>query len=422
MKYSGLGMICLVAAVVQGCSFIPDQLLEKDVSPYVNLPGMKDWTKSGVVRVLLVHGMGDHPFGFDNKTQQPVLLGPHTYAVSSDMFANSSPGSPFFLDATNAAENSHFQNFIPKLAGQLGYGAELKDQSEFEPIYDPEQSGGKRSVVGYWFSRSYSDSAQSPTKIKFYVVEYAFAGAVKKESQFGSWDGRSVIGHFQDFDPKIDSYRHKLNRQLKLSIVDWGLGDASLYLGKYGDKYRFAVGTVIKKVEGDLQEPDHLAIITESLGSTVTLDALRELQSGRIASHGRRSDRLLKMLQNPRSPKVEEGSKIAFYMCANQFGLLHMAGRNISPRTLTPLTEFDQSLRSTTKIPLLSFTDPDDLLSYWVDPALRHFEVCNVLVRNKNIEYLPGVLGLVYPLSAHLDYDQNPIVLKMILEGSHSGK
>jgi hypothetical protein len=43
-------------------------------------------------------------------------------------------------------------------------------------------------------------------------------------------------------------------------------------------------------------------------------------------------------------------------------------------------------------------------------------------VRNKNIEYLPGVLGLVYPLSAHLDYDQNPIVLKMMLEGSHSGK
>jgi len=98
-----------------------------------------------------------------------------------------------------------------------------------------------------------------------------------------------------------------------------------------------------------------------------------------------------------------------------------VAGRNISRRTVTPLTEFDQSLTSTTKIPLISFTDPDDLLSYWVDPALHHFEVCNVIVRNKNIEYLPGVIGLVYPLSAHLDYDQNPIVIKMMLEASHSG-
>ena len=36
------------------------------------------------------------------------------------------------------------------------------------------------------------------------------------------WDGPSIVGYFQDFDPKIASYRLKLNRQLKQSIVDGG--------------------------------------------------------------------------------------------------------------------------------------------------------------------------------------------------------
>lgn len=421
LKYSISLTVCLIAAVIQGCSFIPNEFLEKDVAANANLPAVKTWTESGVIRVLLVHGMGDHPFGFDNQTQQPNLLGFHTYAALNESFANSLPDSKIISDATDAAKNSHFQNFIPKLANQLGYGVELKQRSEFHPIYDPEHSDGKRSAVGYWFSRSYGESEQSATKIKFYVVEYAFAGAVKKESQFGSWDGQSIAGHFQDFDPKIDGYRHKLNRQLKLSVVDWGLGDASLYLGKYGEKYKFAVSTIIKKVEDDLQEPDHLAIITESLGSTVTLDALRELQSGRILSSARKSDRLLQLLRNPRSPRFGEGAKVAFYMCANQFGLLHVGGMKITRETVTPLTELDQTLASTTKIPLVSFTDPDDLLSYWVNPRLHHFDVCNVLLRNKNVEYLPGILGLVYPVSAHLNYDQNPIVFNMILNGTEKG-
>jgi hypothetical protein len=56
------------------------------------------------------------------------------------------------------------------------------------------------------------------------------------------------------------------------------------------------------------------------------------------------------------------------------------------------------------------FIDPDDLLSYWVNPELHHFNVCNVLLRNRKYDFAD-------PLAAHLNYDQNPIVLKMMWEG-----
>jgi hypothetical protein len=170
---------------------------------------------------------------------------------------------------------------------------------------------------------------------------------------------------------------------------------------------------------GSRVERDDFVLITHSLGSRATLDAMQ-----RLANLPIRADARLKRIADAFADR-----EVQVFMLSNQLPLLE-AGREgqqvtgqigayCGPGATKPGRFF-------AKTHLIAFSDPNDLMSYPVPDrfAERFIEsrlcpsVTNVTINVANVSSLLGLGELANPMSAHIGYDADERVGGLIAQGA----
>lgn len=234
--------------------------------------------------------------------------------------------------------------------------------------------------------------------------------------------------------------RALINGEIKTSVLNDGLSDATLYLGAYQTVMRRGVmiglcaflDGVFANDQCNPISTSHasVALISESLGSYMLFDAIEALDRSNANSPA--GEPLFRRLRQ-------------FYMFANQIPLLELAELKPHPGapetaalsiTSSKLSAFlDRVRRShaprrpervkpaeTAPLEIVAFSDPNDLLSYELrrenyreagaDP--HSFQTANILYPNATAWF-----GLFAdPLTAHTGYSSNPEVLDLVVCGA----
>ncbi len=236
-------------------------------------------------------------------------------------------------------------------------------------------------------------------------------------------------------------HRAKINEDLK-KYLNETLPDSSIYLGPIGDRmlassvqsfcwmshFTFdqlpnnADRTCTTHPEDALQslQNENFAFITNSLGSRIAIDSLQLIaEKMQMKTTDKATVEALKALQN---------KEITIFMLANQLPLLQMGKK--PPRhqgeekafCIPDGLKYDERLFK--KLYVVAISDPNDLLSYGLQPESVDSYLDSALcpeVSNVSITTVPtfdlGIGELANPLSAHTQYQSNPYVLDLIVEG-----
>jgi hypothetical protein len=223
-------------------------------------------------------------------------------------------------------------------------------------------------------------------------------------------------------------HRASLNGMLKTKVNDC-LSDAVVYAGQNGDPIRAAMKLAFCREIGGapaagpscdltgaaLDRP--IALITESLGSKILLDAAQ-------AVYEEAADARAAMTQRFASVQM-------IYLMANQIPLLdmanpvlphgsslgHMIGMMNQARSGLPPDRLATMAAPT----VVAFTDPNDVLSYRLVSTMldvSRARLINVIASNETTWF--GLLE--WPDSAHCGYAGNPAVIGLIARGHKVGE
>jgi len=223
--------------------------------------------------------------------------------------------------------------------------------------------------------------------------------------------------------------RASLNGKLKDGLLNDCLSDALIYQGESRRSIRTSMVAAITRVIGDSETkaraagvaPGPLMLVTESLGSKVTFDALADMVEGSASP------------QSKSAGESAVGRLRLVMMRANQLPILGLAdqsadvaGARISAADPVPEDALTRLLRltdrpmltegSVSKLSLVAFTDPNDLLSYRLQAsryASSRVDVADVLVSNDSTYF--GFLER--PDTAHTGYRSNAAVAGLIACG-----
>lgn len=236
--------------------------------------------------------------------------------------------------------------------------------------------------------------------------------------------------------------RATLNDAVKSTVMNLCLVDAVVYSGSNGDDLRdrmreevcVALGGTL--LPGNLcdttaAEPIRLAIVAESLGSKLAFDAARFLWK---KLNEPSAD--AKVAAMRASFEQQLGRTAAIYLISNQIPLLDPAnpiggtapaGSTADGASESSLGDFLEIVTQSRMevmgaaaqargLPVIAFTDPNDLLSYRLMPQVLHVDgtlLVNMLVSNG-----PAYFDYVErPDDAHCGYAYNPYVLGALIQG-----
>jgi hypothetical protein len=229
-------------------------------------------------------------------------------------------------------------------------------------------------------------------------------------------------------DGECRPVRAKLNGYFKDNLFDDCLSDVMIYQGQSRDTMRDQMIQAITRILEQSQEranqagaqPGPLVLVTQSLGSKMTFDALAQM--------------LRDAAPQVRSAGVSAMDRLAvIFMEANQLPILGLADQVVRspgaavddakpapiPGSLVQILRFksqrEQILSDRAKMDLVAFTDPNDLLSYRLQPSLYNvpgIDVADVLVSNDSTYF-----GLLESPMTHSHYPGNPDVARLIACG-----
>lgn len=165
-----------------------------------------------------------------------------------------------------------------------------------------------------------------------------------------------------------------------------------------------------------------LSIITHSLGSQISIDAL-QLLAERVASLSQAEQSLKKVSQ------ALKNKQFPIYMLANQLPLLQLGVE--APKISNKISEYctpnglHYADRIIDKTSIYAFSDPNDLLSYAIEPSFADHRIDSRIcptVTNINIEVakkidLFGLAEVANPAEAHTNYDADERVINLIAHG-----
>jgi len=211
--------------------------------------------------------------------------------------------------------------------------------------------------------------------------------------------------------------RATLNARLKDTLMNDCLSDALIYQGESKAAINQAFINAITQVTAEQASRNAgktvpLVLISESLGSKMTFDALNLMAGHPADSSSKRAG----------DDAIERISYL--YMGANQLPILSLADRSATLSLLADGKRDDalnrllsaQKTRSLVpKITVVAFTDPNDQLSWWLQPAnySNKAAIANVLVSNDKTYF--GYLE--NPYTAHTTYLENDDVTRAIMCG-----
>lgn len=445
-------LLFLLAALSSGCA---QRSLDRDAVAFSSAPsaqtgetviGLRERFDrmagpDAVMRILVVNGMATDAHGYSFELQQEIAerLGePHCAA-----------------DRRIALDPPAF------IAGHID-----GERLEFPPA---------TMRVTQW-----SSGRSEPTKLIFYETlwtPYAdaftdeFLAPFETDLRFGSNPEWIPCGgepeRLSDAERRVEGRnrppRALLNALMKDDVMVAGLTDAVLSVGPLGAAARDAIRQSICLMAADALElpprPDdaprcqltretldrfggadgvaaHLgmrefAYLTYSLGSFMLLDSLDEF---RLWPGDLGSPELTCQLMEPLL------NETPVYMFSNQVSLLLTAhphfgcdpdgscdlygefgGRRLllaDPRDREREGDGSQACRIDTRLEVVAFNDPNDIMGYRVPDFLAESplieRVVNVRVRNPSF-WVPGLLA--NPVAAHSNHGNNPAIIEFILEG-----
>lgn len=257
---------------------------------------------------------------------------------------------------------------------------------------------------------------------------------------------------YQGSSKALAGQRRKFNRILKDDLVNYGFSDAVMYLGPAGDEIRTAVGGAMCSAALDAAgysfeeqgasvnkedicslandtsiQLNQFAFVTESLGSKIVFDLMREAQ------------------RDNRDTIIDElisGSEV--YMLANQLALL-----SLSDLSVTPQPALTRSASTEDRPRLVAMSEINDFLSYELVPFIEQIQrrtfkngrassgLKTAQQRQDTIEKLgfdmvdvrlefadkliPVLNGFVDPKDAHSGHAGEEEIMKLILCGAKNG-
>jgi len=269
---------------------------------------------------------------------------------------------------------------------------------------------------------------ESSQEMLFY--ELTWDSIVDKEKQILSFD----------YSTEASVKRAPFNHTLK-TFINNTVPDALIYNTKYRGPIQLSVSQAIcwilsekwenlptnRESHCNVSDSNYMsqfdqgsfAIISHSLGSRISLDALQE--SMRITSERPGYENVIEKFKN---------KPMYLYMLSNQLPLLQI-GQDL-PQVHDQARSFCRSEgdkydeRFFEKLQIVAFSDPNDLFSYAVSPdyANRYIDsrlcpaVTNVTIQVAEVRsFLLGTSEVANPLVAHSDYEIDSRVLKMLVSG-----
>ena len=243
-----------------------------------------------------------------------------------------------------------------------------------------------------------------------------------------------------DYSTEASVKRAPFNHTLK-TFINNTVPDALMYNSKYRVPIQLSVAQAIcwilsekwenlphnRKSHCNINDPSYLsefdqsnfAIISHSLGSRISLDALQESMQY-ISGQPGYEDVIEKFKNKP----------MYLYMLSNQLPLLQLGQElpQVHDQVKSVCTaegdKYDE--RFFEKLQIVAFSDPNDLFSYTVSPgyANRYIDsrlcpaVSNITIQIAQVRnFLLGTSEVANPLAAHSDYEIDSRVLKMLVSG-----
>ncbi len=395
MKLLSIIFFFVALAVLNGCaSFgkgVTEAILEQQQSVDTRICEIKGKAFDGLkphlevndndrdVKVLMVHGVGDHQPGYASE-------------------------------------------FLDKLVHELNLNVTTQSSKNIQ-ITDPNSISKKLGNLR--ISRFLSHDLKQ--ELLFYELTWSEITA----------DDKKILDY--DNSGEFSFKRAEVNDLLKKFTNDTG-PDPIIYLGqKRDDILRAFAQSFCWMINGDWASlpddvekeckllnieslhQDSFAFVSHSLGSRIVIDGLQ-----RIATV------LAQDSSNPKQIRLVEALKqktIPIYMMSNQLPMLQLGRKvpkihNQRQAYCTPEGEKYQA-RMLKQTSIIAFSDPNDLLSYTIPVEfVQHYldsrlciDVTNIQINVAPIYDVFGLGSLANPVEAHIGYDSDDRVVGLIAKG-----
>lgn len=400
MKNTKLIAIAVSSILLSGCSSfgkgITEAILEKQeekdsrmcevwgdgfkgLHPYLE-------SKNGLMKVLMVHGVGDHKPGYATE-------------------------------------------FFEKLAKELDLTVTTRSHKNIK-LSSPKTEG--KPLGNLRINRFMSKDRRR--ELLLYELTWSEITAKQKE----------VLAY--DNSGEYSFRRAEINDMLKNFSNDTG-PDPIIYLGESrGDILRAFNQSVCWMTYGNWDKlpkssdksctlpdvsaitNDHYAFVSHSLGSRITIDGMQGITS--LVENGEITENTSYLVD---IQKEFKNKKIPIFMMSNQLPMLQL-GRKL-PEISNQESEYCEpkgmhySERVLAKTRIIAFSDPNDILSYALPPTFieKYFdsrlciEVTNVNINIAHVYDVFGIGNLANPMEAHIGYDTDDRVVALIAKGIGKG-
>ncbi|MEE9392303.1 MAG: hypothetical protein V3W41_07345 [Planctomycetota bacterium] len=290
--------------------------------------------------------------------------------------------------------------------------------------------------VGEVEHQDFSDGKRYFGRLKRYCFRNQ-AGDKELNAWVYFWTGVTtpVKQRYLDYDREGGPGRLEVNGELKRRIVNKNFADVVLYLGPHGKAIRSGLRQTLEMMiedgggntSGALAFQRRFAFVTFSLGSRMLLDTVAAMAESAAPRH------------RDVAEQIAEGFS-GYFMLANQFALLELLqfsyekgqardADEISVVLSPQVTAFDKLLRRAEdsvpgkpRVPIVAFSDPNDILSYDIPPWMkeafpgRFVNVSHHVV--KTGYWIPFFGAVASPERAHNFYGSDPKVVDLIVNGT----
>ncbi len=385
----------IVSILITGCSSfgkgITEAILEKQKAEDTRVceiwgeefNGLRPYldNKSGKMKVLMVHGVGDHKPGYSTE-------------------------------------------FFEKLAKELDLSVTSKAHKNIKlsAPENPEKPLGNLRVNRYL-------SKDRSKELIFYELTWSEITAKEKD----------VLAY--DNSGEYSFRRAEVNDLMKRFSNDTG-PDPIIYLGESRESIlqsfaqsfcwmTYGNWDELPQVDNAICElpdisaiiNDNYAFVSHSLGSRITIDGMQRIAS-KLENRIESGDLYQFNIKETLKDKV-----IPIYMMSNQLPILQL-GRKL-PEVIGQKDSYcnadgkNYTQRMVAKTPIIAFSDPNDLLSYAIPQGFveKYLDsrLCIIVTNvNINIAYVFDIFGLgkfANPMEAHIGYDTDDRVVSLIAKG-----
>jgi len=394
MKNKLLIIISLASLFLSGCSSlgkgITEAFLEKQDAEDTRIcevwgekfSGLnsQEILNSGKVKVLMVHGVGDHKPGYSTEFYEKL-------AKELDLSVTSKTHKDIQLSARNIPE---------KPLGNLRIKRYLNRQKTKEFLF---------------YELTWSDITAKEKDVLAYdnSGEYSFRRAEINDlmKRFSNDTGPDPIIYLGESRESI--------------LTSFSESFCWMTSGNWED-LPTDTKAVCKTPDVSSINNDQYAFVSHSLGSRITIDGMQRIAG--FLSHGNENRKANVSVKNALREKT-----IPIYMMSNQLPMLQL-GRKL-PEVSGQNAQYcngqgeKYSERIFTKTPIIAFSDPNDLLSYAIPPRFVDkyldsrlcVDVTNININVAFVYDFFGVGKLANPMEAHIGYDTDDRVVALIAKG-----